>query len=555
MIALVALFWRTTAQVVGRAALVRLQLVEIANALVEAAVLGLLIPLVAIVAGNRPPEIPVIDQPLSRTAALILFGAAVLVRAGLEWWSAVRSSTLRLRTVHDLRLRTLSGVLHADWTYVARQRRSDIVQAATTELERVDAALGLLLRLGVEALLLGASAVVALAISPVIGIVALVTLAAVVALTRRSIRRTLELGLDWNRRTSIFSATVTDSLSSLRLIRAHDAAPSWTRLLRDAADGGRKVELRYVETTAGLQSGLGVLAVTAALGLVVLGKELGLGLAALLTLALVTSRMLTIARGVLQSLQAFTQFAPALHHVLGIIDDTAAHADPAGRGGRAAAVPRPAADRTPPTIQLRGVTAGYADVPALRDLDLTVPAGETTVLTGPSGSGKSTLLDVLLGLLTPANGEITVDGVPLTDLALWRSRLAYVPQQTVLVPSTVRENLSWSAGGDVSDDDLWRALKDACVADVVRRLPDGLDTELLDFTQLSGGEQQRLCIARALVREPEVLLLDEATSALDVETEREVLSRLRRRGCTTVLATHRQGAVGTADHVLDLTRT
>jgi len=550
LLGLVALFWRTAADVVGRGALVRLQVLEVANALVEAMVLALLIPLVTVLAGDSPVDLPLVHR-LSPSLAIGLFAGAVVLRAGLQWWSTVRASVLRLRTTHTLRLRTLSGVLRAEWTYVARQRRSDIVQAATTELERVDAALGLLGQLGVEVLLLAATTAVAVAISPLVGLVGVLALALAILVARRSIRRTLDLGIDWNQRTSIFSATVTDSLASLRLIRAHDAADAWAGLLRTAADASRRIELRYVETTAGLQAGLGVLAVSAALGLVALGHALGLGLAALLTLAVVTTRMLTIARGLLQSLQAFSQFAPALRHVLGIIEDTAAHADPTTAGGPAGP-PATAPRSTPPAIELRSVTAGYADPPALRDLDLTIPAGSTFVLTGPSGSGKSTLLDVLLGLLPTSGGEVLVDGQPLTDPAAWRAQLAYVPQQTVLIPATVRVNLTWSLAGDVPDEDLWAALEDACVADVVRRLPAGLDTELLDFTQLSGGEQQRLCVARALARRPWLLVLDEATSALDLSTETAMLARLRTRGCTTVLATHRLGVARSADGNLDL---
>jgi ATP-binding cassette subfamily B protein len=124
----------------------------------------------------------------------------------------------------------------------------------------------------------------------------------------------------------------------------------------------------------------------------------------------------------------------------------------------------------------------------------------------------------------------------------------------VLIPGTVRENLVWSAGRATTDEDLWAALEAACVDDVVRRLPEGLDTPLRDFAQLSGGEQQRLCIARAVVRAPAVLVLDEATSALDTATERAVLERIRALGCTSIMATHRGAVVDYSDQVVTLTR-
>lgn len=203
-------------------------------------------------------------------------------------------------------------------------------------------------------------------------------------------------------------------------------------------------------------------------------------------------------------------------------------------------------------VELRGVAASYGDRPVLRDLDLAVAPASLVAVTGPSGAGKSTLLDVVLGLLPPTAGEVVVGGEVLVDPRAWRSRVGYVPQQTVLIPGSVRENLTWSAGRGVTDDELWLALETACAADAVRRLPEGLDTVLQDLAQLSGGEQQRLCIARALVRSPDLLVLDEATSALDAATESAVVANLRRTPAAMLVATHRPAVIDVADHVIAL---
>lgn len=203
-------------------------------------------------------------------------------------------------------------------------------------------------------------------------------------------------------------------------------------------------------------------------------------------------------------------------------------------------------------MELRGVSVSYGDRAVLRGLDLSVAPASLVAVTGPSGAGKSTLLDVVLGLLPPTSGEVVVAGAPLTDARGWRARVGYVPQQTVLIPATVRENLAWSAGRDITDDDLWDALETACAADVVRSLQQQLDTVLQDLAQLSGGEQQRLCIARALVRAPDLLVLDEATSALDSATEAAVVANLRATPAALLVATHRPAVVAVADHVVDL---
>ncbi|NYJ02863.1 ATP-binding cassette subfamily C protein [Nocardioides thalensis] len=555
----------------GAGRVLRLQLLMLLGALLEAVVLVLLVPLVQLLAGDDDVRVPVLGVDVGPVALLGVAGAAVLLRGAVQWRSAITNSDVLLRTTDALRLRALRGVLEADWTYLVRQRRSDVVQATTTEMERVDAAVHLLLRSAVDLLLLAASAAVAVVISPLLGGLAVLSLVVVVALGRGSVRRSIALGVEWTRRNALFGATVTDSLASLRLIRAHDSSEQWVRLLDDAAREGRRIEHRYVEVTSAMQAIVGYAALGAALGLVLLGRAIGLGVAELVALAAVTTRLLSVARGLLTSTQAFAHYSPALDAVQRIIDETAAHRE--GLEGpevsstsrlasshlstrQGAGAPRTSTtgstSTSGPLLELRGVAASYGDRPVLRDLDLVVAPASLVAVTGPSGAGKSTLLDVVLGLLPPTAGEVVVGGEPLTDPRAWRARVGYVPQQTVLIPGSVRENLTWSAGRPVTDDDLWRALEAACVADVVRQLPEGLDTVLQDLAQLSGGEQQRLCIARALVREPDLLVLDEATSALDAATEADVVANLRRTPAALLVATHRPAVVGVADHVVSL---
>lgn len=162
-------------------------------------------------------------------------------------------------------------------------------------------------------------------------------------------------------------------------------------------------------------------------------------------------------------------------------------------------------------------------------------------LSGESGAGKSTLVDVILGLLRPETGEVLVDGERLRDLEAWRRRIGYVPQQTVLVPGTVWQNLTWSLppGRTVTEEEAWEALRLSQLEAEIAALPGGLSAPLHELAELSGGEQQRLSIARAIIRDPELLVLDEATSALDVRTEERVLEHLLDGSRTVLMVTHR----------------
>lgn len=194
-------------------------------------------------------------------------------------------------------------------------------------------------------------------------------------------------------------------------------------------------------------------------------------------------------------------------------------------------------------VEIKAVQASYGpDRQILTNADIVAPAGEVTALIGPSGQGKTTLLRLMLGLLPPERGEMTlVDGAgkryPLG--ADTRHCFAYVPQGNTVMAGSVAENLRLGCP-DASDAELEAALQDACAWEFVSQLPLGIHSPIGEGGKgLSEGQAQRLAIARALVRKAPVLLLDEVTSALDRETEQRVLQNLVRRGLTTVVITHR----------------
>ena len=192
--------------------------------------------------------------------------------------------------------------------------------------------------------------------------------------------------------------------------------------------------------------------------------------------------------------------------------------------------------------------------PVLIDVSLTIAKGESIGVVGPSGAGKSTLIDLLLGLLEPTAGRITVDGRDIvTAMRSWRRHIGYVPQEPFILDDTVRRNVAFGlADAEIDDRRVLAALTRAQLSDVVAGLPRGLDTMLGERgTRLSGGQRQRVAIARALYHEPEVLVFDEATSALDTPTERELIAALEAlRGVKTlVVIAHRLTTVRRCDRL------
>jgi ABC-type multidrug transport system fused ATPase/permease subunit len=183
-------------------------------------------------------------------------------------------------------------------------------------------------------------------------------------------------------------------------------------------------------------------------------------------------------------------------------------------------------------LEIRNLKYSYPNSDALvtNIAALTVTAGDSVGIVGASGSGKSTLVDLLLGILAPRDGTITVNGHDVNNnRRYWQDRIGYVPQHVYLMDTSLRRNVAFGlAEKSISNADVEKALRLANLWEFVQALPDGLDTVVGERgVRLSGGQRQRLGIARALYGNPEVIVLDEATSALDGDTEREIVESLR----------------------------
>lgn len=209
-------------------------------------------------------------------------------------------------------------------------------------------------------------------------------------------------------------------------------------------------------------------------------------------------------------------------------------------------------------LEINGVSFTYDPLQTnvLKDVSFSVPVNSSIAITGHSGSGKSTLVDIIIGLLIPTAGVISIDDVPLKPDAIpaWRQAIGFVPQETFLFRGTIKDNLLW-AKPHANEGDLWRALELAAASDFIKEMPEGLDTHLGDRgTRLSVGQRQRIALARALLREPALLILDEATSSIDVENERKIQVAMEGlRGKMTILTiAHRISTIKDADEIIVL---
>ena len=192
-----------------------------------------------------------------------------------------------------------------------------------------------------------------------------------------------------------------------------------------------------------------------------------------------------------------------------------------------------------------------------QNFDEKITAFQLTGIIGESGRGKTTFMDLIAGLQMPLSGEISVDGQQLNRQILprWRTGIGYLPQDSFFIDGTVRENLVWDSHRNIDDSEINNILEQVNALHLVQRFKKGLDEEIVNYPfHFSGGERQRLALARVLLRKPQILLLDEATSSLDADNEKQImdlLARLKSR-ITIVFVTHRTSVLPWFDKVIDL---
>ena len=209
-----------------------------------------------------------------------------------------------------------------------------------------------------------------------------------------------------------------------------------------------------------------------------------------------------------------------------------------------------------PRVNLKNLNFTYSDAinGTIQDTSLDVSEGKFIAFVGPSGGGKSTLVDLVLGLLAPSSGSITISGLkPVEAIRKWPGSIGYVPQEVFIENSTVKENICLGFNPELVPDDLvWQALDLADLSEFVKGLEGQLSFRISDAGKnLSGGQRQRLGIARALLTKPKIVIFDEATSALDAETENRVSESIMKLTgeCTVIFIAHRLSVVRSADMI------
>jgi ATP-binding cassette subfamily C protein len=519
--------------------------------------LVLLVPLLSSLGAPMPSPTGVAGWlfallPGTLAGLLLVFLAIAVLRAVVDRLQSNAVAHLRFDYAVDLKTRTYAAIANASWSYLRRKRAADFHALFASEIDRVEHGVQLLLEVPARLVIFLAHIAVAFAIAPAFSALAIALGVCLAWGLRRRLVESRRLGDIVSEAGTRVSREITEFLQALKLTKAYGAEAQHVRAFADAvqqAEGAGLASRRLLANTE-LILEIATAVVLAALLWLAAGW-LGLPLASLLVLILVFQRIMPKFQEIQGMAQELAHSSSAFRIVAATIAECDAAAD------RTGPVP-PARVAFDKELRLEGVGFGYdtAAGDVLSDIDLALPAGSLTVLSGVSGAGKSTLLDLLGGLIVPAAGRIVIDGVELSaDLVpAWRRSVGYMAQEAFLFHDSIRANLAW-AEPTASDERMLDVLRLAGLEELLRALPHGLDTVVGDRgTSLSGGERQRLALARTLLRGPRLILLDEPASALDSRNEDRILDTIAGlHGRTTiVVVTHRPAAIAGADHHLAL---
>lgn len=489
-------------------------------------------------------------------AVLAVYVAVNALSAALGVWEVVLATRYRLEFVDHLRARLYSAVGLAEWRHLIAIRRSDVLAVLTTNIAWVGAGAYAAANLVATTIVIAAQLAAAVRVSPAMTGLGVASGVILLAIVWPLVRRSRLLGQQLVDQNVKVLAAATGFLDGLKLVKAFGRERAHVAEFERGIAGARYAQIGFARANGiagAVQSSLTALLLGVTVYVAV--RVVHVPLSSLLVVAFVFTRIVSQLTSTQTYIQQMASALPAFDEVLAMITNCEQAAEPYGHDVR----PRPRL-AIGSGVALDDVAFEYPSetgpIPALRGVSLEISAGETTAIAGPSGAGKTTLADIVGALITPTAGTLIVDGRPLTpeQVTRWRRSIALVPQDPFLFHDTIAANLRW-ARPTASDTHLLDALRLASADEFIERLPHGLDTIVGDRgARLAGGERQRLALARALLRDPDLLILDEATSSLDTENERHIrLALAALRGRTTILLiAHRLSTITQADQIIVL---
>ncbi|MGD7707419.1 ABC transporter ATP-binding protein [Microlunatus sp. Y2014] len=506
-----------------------------------------------LVRGVIDDALPHSDLPLLAMlcGAMVVVAALSSIIGVVQTWLA---TSMGQQVMHTLRTSLFTHLQKQSLSFFTRTRGGDVQSRLTHDISGMQSVITTTATSVASHLTTAIATVVAMvALSPRLTLISLLVLPPSIYLSRRVAILRRDITTKRQREMALLHTQVEEglSVSGIRLAKTLGTTGRNTARFTTSSDRLRSLEMRAQLAGQWRMATMAIVfaAIPAAIYLAA-GFPLISGGMTIGTVVAFTALQATIFRPIMGLLNVGVQWVTAMalfsriFEFLDLVPEVQPPADPVRLDPRTVRG----------EVRFAHVDFSYGDgAPVLSEVDLTIPAGTTTALVGATGSGKSTLGSLLPRLNDVSAGQVTIDGVDVRDIHPddLAAIVGVVSQETYLVHDSIRENLLL-ADPEATDEMLWEALSAARIADLINGLPDGLDTLVgARGFRFSGGEQQRLAIARTILRNPRVLVLDEATSALDNTTEAQVQEALDRlaENRTTLTIAHRLSTVENADQV------
>jgi len=488
------------------------------------------------------------DFGLQPSLPLVLFIYVLVIsfNAILTRYKTLKTSQIQYQFASHLRKRLYNVITNSSWLFFSRMKSSSLAHALTNEIDRISTGTGQFLTFISSIMILVVYIIFALELAGLItGVIFAVGIIILLILRRRA-SKSRTSGEEITTTTRDLYYSILQHLDGMKTIKSFGMQKENKKVFNDQSN---QVASNYLETIKSyadvkLLFDVGTVIVLAFMVFILI-EVVNLPTASLFLLIYLFVRMIPQFSTVQRAYQYFINMLPAFGNLSTLEEQFLCNSESGERDN--------GLFEFKVSIKLENVSFSYGNEEhfTLDNLNLEIPAGKTIALVGPSGAGKSTVADLVMGLISPDQGKVTVDGKPIThsSVASWRNRIGYVAQETFLFNETIRFNLKL-ASPDVSEDDLKEALKMAAADGFVSKLPEGMDTVIGDRgVRLSGGERQRLALARALLRKPSLLIMDEATSNLDSDNEEKILKAIDdiHGEITILMIAHRISTIKNAD--------
>ena len=483
-----------------------------------------------------------------------LYLVLILFNALISYAKSTWQGDVQQEFTADIRKDIFSKLIRSDWIYLSGQNRNEFSHILTSEIPGITALNFLLLSLFSVIIMFIIYVILAFFISFHFTAFVLVCGLVLYVLLNRFITRTYTVGKDNFFTNRNLYKQFDDFWDTIKFAKIHGTERYHFNRFNEsnqqfAEERKRMVRLSLTPQTINLIASAVILSVV-----VYTGYKFGnMSLSAFLILILLFSRIFPQLMRIQSTYMQIVSLFPAFENTMAMKQELETLL-------KDSAVLR---DITSSKITIENeiafhdVSFGYISGKSLfENISIIIPAKKITGIVGPSGIGKTTLMDMVTGLLIPGHGKIQVDGKDLNEIdrASWYNSIAYVPQDSVFTNSSLRENLTM--GNDhISDEKVWQTLNRVNAGQFVGELTGGLDTMMSNNAQqFSGGERQRLAIARALLREPSLLLLDEITNSLDWKNEQNIITILLnlKKDITIIFITHKKELINYFDGIIDV---